>query len=116
MNVKDYYQIMGIKRDASDKDIKTAYRRLARQYHPDLNKDANSEEKFKELGEAYAVLGDAEKRKMYDQYGSADVGSGPGPGQTHPNDWQDVGQAFHGAEGFDADLFASLFGRRGFHQ
>ena len=68
MDYKDYYKIMGLSRDASEKDIKMAYRRLARKYHPDLNKEANAEEKFKELGEAYEVLKDKEKRKVYDQY------------------------------------------------
>ena len=69
MDYKDYYKVMGLSRDASPKDIKMAYRKLARKYHPDLNKEKGAEDKFKELGEAYEVLKDPEKRKVYDQYG-----------------------------------------------
>ncbi len=71
MQFKDYYQILGVPRDADEKAIKTAYRKKARQYHPDVNKtDASAEEKFKEINEAYEVLKDAEKRSRYDRYGS----------------------------------------------
>src|SRR5436853_4844099 len=67
---KDYYKILGVPKGAADKEIKQAYRRLARKYHPDVNPgDASSEERFKEIGEAYAVLGDTAKRKRYDQFG-----------------------------------------------
>src|SRR5712692_5060273 len=67
---KDYYKILGVPKGASDKEIKQAYRRLARKHHPDVNPgDKTSEERFKEIGEAYAVLGDAEKRKKYEQFG-----------------------------------------------
>lgn len=67
---KDYYKTLGVKKDASDKEIKQAYRRLARKYHPDVNPgDTSSEERFKEIGEAYAVLSDPQKRKKYDQFG-----------------------------------------------
>lgn len=70
--VKDYYQILGVSRDASQDDVKKAYRRLARKYHPDLNPgDKTAEEKFKEINEAYAVLGDPEKRAEYDRAGTA---------------------------------------------
>ncbi|MDH5502241.1 MAG: DnaJ domain-containing protein, partial [Gammaproteobacteria bacterium] len=62
MDFKDYYSVMGIKRDASQDEVKSAYRKLARQYHPDVSKRADAEERFKELGEAYAVLKDPEKR------------------------------------------------------
>ncbi len=73
MTKKDYYEILGIDKDASKKDIKKAYRKLALKYHPDKNKSKNAEEKFKEISEAYAVLHDDEKRKMYDQYGHAGI-------------------------------------------
>lgn len=69
MEYKDYYKIMGIERSASPEEIKRAYRRLARKYHPDVSKEAHAEEKFKELGEAYEVLKDPQKRSQYDQYG-----------------------------------------------
>jgi curved DNA-binding protein len=69
MEYKDYYKIMGLARDASPEEIKRTYRKLARKYHPDVSKEANAEEKFKELGEAYEVLHDADKRSKYDQYG-----------------------------------------------
>ncbi|KTC84854.1 DnaJ C-terminal domain-containing protein [Legionella brunensis] len=69
MEYKDYYQIMGLERNASAEEIKRVYRKLARKYHPDVSKEANAEAKFKELGEAYEVLKDPEKRAKYDQYG-----------------------------------------------
>ncbi len=69
MDYKDYYKIMGIKKDASEEEIKRAYRKLARKYHPDVSKEPQAEEKFKELGEAYEVLKDPEKRAKYDRYG-----------------------------------------------
>lgn len=69
MEYKDYYKIMGLTKDASPEDIKRAYRKLARKYHPDVSKEAGAEEKFKELGEAYDVLKDPEKRSKYNQYG-----------------------------------------------
>ena len=70
MEYKDYYKILDVKRDASEAEIKQSYRRLARKYHPDVSKEANAEERFKELGEAYEVLKDAAKRKSYDQLGA----------------------------------------------
>lgn len=69
MEYKDYYQIMGLERGASPEEIKRAYRKLARKYHPDVSKEANAEENFKNVGEAYEVLKDPEKRAKYDQYG-----------------------------------------------
>jgi molecular chaperone DnaJ len=78
---RDYYEVLGVSRDAGAEEIKKAYRKLAMQYHPDRNKgDATAEEKFKEVGEAYAVLSDSEKRARYDRFGHAGAGAGPGGG------------------------------------
>ena len=71
MDFKDYYSSLGVAKTASQKEIKAAYRKLARKHHPDVNKDkATAEEKFKQLNEAYEVLGDPEKRKKYDELGA----------------------------------------------
>ena len=66
---KSYYDVLGVSKDADEKEIKSAFRKLAKQYHPDINKEPGAEAKFKEIGVAYAVLGDAEKRRQYDQFG-----------------------------------------------
>lgn len=112
MEYKDYYSVLGVERDASKADIKHAYRRLARKYHPDVSKEPDAEEKFKEVGEAYEVLFDPEKRASYDQLG-ANWKSGqsfePPPG------W--AGQSSSGDFGADdgvSDFFSSLFGQGGF--
>lgn len=112
MNYKDYYKIMGLERTASAADIKRAYRQLAHQYHPDISKDEQGKEKFQEVGEAYAVLKDPEKRKAYDELGQQPAGQ---PVRPPPN-W---GQQFDtGGSSFDdidlADLFAAFgHGRHG---
>lgn len=78
MSKRDYYEVLGVGKDASPDDIKKAYRKLARQYHPDVNKAADAEEKFKEVKEAYDVLADDQKRARYDQFGHADPNQGFG--------------------------------------
>jgi molecular chaperone DnaJ len=78
----DYYKVLGVDKKASQEDIKKAYRKLARQYHPDTNKDPGAEERFKQISEAYDVLGDADKRKKYDRGGSVFAGGGPFGGGT----------------------------------
>lgn len=81
MSKRDYYEMLGVNRNASEEDIRKAYRKLAMQYHPDRNKgDKNAEEKFKEVGEAYAVLNDSQKRARYDRFGHTVTSPGAGPG------------------------------------
>src|SRR3989442_4651673 len=81
MTKKDYYSVLGVRRDASDKEIKQTYRRLARQYHPDVNPgDASAEQKFKEISEAYAVLSNPDSRKKYDRFGHQAFATGFDPG------------------------------------
>src|SRR5210317_422766 len=124
MEYKDYYAVLGVGRKATQDEIKRAYRKLARKYHPDVSKEKDAEQKFKDLGEANEVLKDPEKRAAYDQLGSnwnAQQGFQP------PPDWG-TGFEFHGSPpGGDrhdfSDFFESLFGqarspgsgRRGFH-
>lgn len=110
MKYKDYYNILGVERGAAEEDIKKAYRKLARKYHPDVSKEKNAEEKFKEVAEAYEVLKDPEKRAAYDQMGYYQ----PGQDFRPPPDWGErfggAGQ-FHGFEDLgDIDLFDLLSG------
>ena len=95
MEYKDYYQALGVERDASDEDIKKAYRKLAHKYHPDISKDPKGEEKFKEIAEAYATLKDPEKRREYDHLGRRQAGEHFSP----PPDWQQHFSA--GSSAFD---------------
>jgi curved DNA-binding protein len=144
MKVRDYYQTLGVPRDASTKEIKKRYRKLAQQYHPDKNPgDTASEEKFKEINEAYEVLSDADKRRKYDQFGaqwqqfersggrpedfswgSWAAGAQPGGGHTRTISQEELAQMFGsggmGGSGF-SDFFEMLFGggrgtARGFGQ
>lgn len=113
MKFKDYYEILGVPRSATQDDVKRAYRKLARKYHPDVSKDADAEARFKELGEAYAVLKDPEKRAAYDQMGSQWK---TGQDFQPPPGW-DAGFEFSGADfgaglgGDHSDFFEALFGR-----
>ncbi len=77
MTNRDYYEVLGVPKNASQEDLKAAFRRLARQFHPDVNKEPDAEEKFKEINEAYAILSDSQKRDAYDRFGHAGV-RGPG--------------------------------------
>ena len=92
----DYYDLLGVSRDADADTLKRAYRRMARQYHPDINKDAGAEDRFKEIGRAYEVLSDPQTRGRYDQFGEAGLGGGGGM-----PDMGDMG-------GF-ADIFETFF-------
>jgi curved DNA-binding protein len=112
MEFKDYYKIMGVARDATQDEIKRSYRKLARKYHPDVSKEIDAEARFKELGEAYEVLKDAEKRAAYDQLGANYKG---GQEFRPPPDWNSGFEFSGGSPGGNAadfsDFFASLFGR-----
>ncbi|MBA2649022.1 MAG: DnaJ domain-containing protein [Legionella sp.] len=112
MSQKDYYKIMGLDQNATEKDIKIAYRKLARKYHPDISKESNAEERFKEMGEAYEVLHDPNKRKEYDnalkyQAYSQNTHSSTQQGSPH--------QQYQGSQ-FDSDFFDSLFGNARYQQ
>lgn len=117
MQYKDYYQILGVEKDASAEVLKKAFRKLARKYHPDVSKEADADVRMREVNEAYAVLSDPEKRAAYDQLGR---GYTPGQDFRPPPDW-DAGFEFSGQpygvhETADfSDFFAELFGRTGGH-
>lgn len=121
---KDYYRILSVNKDASDKEIKQAYRRMARKYHPDVNPgDQSAEDRFKEIGEAYAVLGDPQKRKKYDQFGPSlrdgsfwrqgGASAGPRPSSRVYTTTRDFAKDFDASglgTGF-SDFFDGLFGQ-----
>ena len=117
MKYKDYYETLGIKRDATEAEIKSAYRKLARKYHPDVNKTKEAEEKFKEINEAYEVLGDKQKRARYDSLGANWQGGAdytPPPGFENFNFGGGQGYQQFNFNGQDmggfSDFFSSLFG------
>jgi len=105
---RDYYDILGVDKSASDDELKKAYRKLARQHHPDLHTDANqkkvAEEKFKEINEAYEVLSDQEKRKRYDMFGHAGAQQGPGGFEGFDFNRGGFGDVFN-------DIFEDFFGQ-----
>lgn len=113
MEYKDYYKVMGVKKDASQEEIKRAYRKLARKYHPDVSKETDALSKFKEVGEAYEILKDAEKRQKYDQYGQywQHSGKGAGSGSQRPYSNQQQHAYDLGAKEFE-DFINSIFGNR----
>src|SRR4051794_17279688 len=98
---RDYYQVLGVERNASDADIKRAFRKLAQQWHPDVNTDPAAQERFKEINEAYQVLSDPERRNRYDTFGRAGLG---GAGTDAGG-----GAGFEGFGGF-SDIFDAFFG------
>ncbi len=110
---KDYYKVLGVGKSASKEDIKEAYKKLAKQYHPDLNKSPDASEKFKEINEAAAVLSDEQKKAQYDQHGAAGEQAGGFSGFDYSDFMSDIGDF-----GFDFDnIFDSFFGgRRGGHK
>ena len=128
MAYKDYYQVLGVERSASQEDIDRAYRKLARKYHPDISKAEDAEEKFKELGQAYDVLKDPKKRELYDQYGehwkAVSEGRQPPPGAERvkfdfgdmgvdPGQYQDLGSFFEEIFGGGMGGFGGMGGMGG---
>src|SRR3989338_7827614 len=110
---KDYYETLGVQKNATKEDIKKAYKKLAKQYHPDLNKNPDAEQKFKEINEAAAVLGDDEKRQQYDQFGDADAFRKAG-NYGSGFDFRDFG--FGDFASFDfGDIFDRFFSGGGFN-
>ena len=102
MNKRDYYEVLGVSKDASEAEIKSAFRKLAKKYHPDVNKEEGAADKFKEAQEAYAVLSDKNERAKYDRYGHQAFNNGPG------------GSAGYDFSGFDfSSIFDDLFGGNG---
>ncbi|MDF7808847.1 DnaJ C-terminal domain-containing protein [Pontiellaceae bacterium B12219] len=113
---KDYYEVLGVPRNSTEAAIKKAYRKLAREFHPDVNKEAGAQKRFQEISEAYEVLGDSEKRKRYDQLGA---NWKQGQDFTPPHGWDNVqfdfggsgaGQSFNFSGGGFSDFFETLFG------
>ncbi|CAB4054713.1 DnaJ homolog subfamily B member 12,DnaJ homolog subfamily B member 1,DnaJ homolog subfamily B member 4,DnaJ protein homolog 1,DnaJ homolog subfamily B member 5,DnaJ homolog subfamily B member 13 [Lepeophtheirus salmonis] len=126
MTSKDYYQVLGVPRGSSDEELKKAYRRLAMKFHPDKNKSPGAEERFKEIGEAYEVLSNPEKRRIYDQYGEDGVKSNSGYQGVDPRDIfaqffgthdpfsNIIGSGVYGASVEDMDIdISGLFGGHG---
>jgi curved DNA-binding protein len=116
MDYKDYYKILGVERDVSQPELKKAYRKMARKYHPDVSKESNAEERFKEVNEAYEVLGDEDKRSQYDTLGSNYQNGqnfNPPPGWEGGFDFNQFSQGGQGSQagaGGFSDFFETMFG------
>ncbi|MHC4562587.1 MAG: DnaJ C-terminal domain-containing protein [Planctomycetota bacterium] len=114
MAKRDFYDILGVSRDASAGQIKSAYRKLAREYHPDVNKASDASEKFTEATEAYEVLSDSKKRKLYDQFGHAGLGGAAGPGPAGARVYTHAAGAGARGRGFNvSDFFEGSSGFMG---
>lgn len=119
MESKDYYAILGVAEDAPVDEIKRAYRKLARRYHPDVSDEQDAEARFKEIGEAWEVLGDAEKRATYDnvrKFGHPGGAAGPDYAQGFGGGFRDAGQFGHRGDADFSDFFREMFGSGGFAQ
>jgi molecular chaperone DnaJ len=112
MSERDYYEVLGIDRNATEDEIKSAFRKLARQYHPDVNKSPDAEEKFKEINEAYGVLSDPEKRARYDRFGRAGLGE-TGGYHDYTVDFSDLFEELFGGFGFSTGRSSRRSPRRG---
>ncbi|MBM3126286.1 MAG: molecular chaperone DnaJ [Chloroflexi bacterium] len=113
MSNRDYYDILGVGRNAGDDEIRSAFRKLARQYHPDVNKEHDAEEKFKEINEAYGVLSDPEKRARYDRFGKAGLGNMGGGFHDYTADFSDLFEEILGGFGFSSGRRSRRSPRRG---
>jgi len=113
MEKRDYYEVLGVPKGASNDEIKAAFRKLARQYHPDVNKDEGAEEKFKEINEAYGVLSDADKRARYDRFGHAGLGDMGGMPDFATMDFGDIFEEILGGFGFSTGRRSRNAPRRG---
>src|SRR4051812_45883538 len=109
---RDYYEVLGVPRGADEEEIRRAYRQLARQYHPDINKEPGADQRFKEVSEAYEVLRDPEKRARYDRLGANWRGAPQGPPPRGGGGFEDVRVDFDDGDDV-SELFEGLFGRRG---
>jgi len=113
MSNRDYYDVLGVGRNASDDELKGAFRKLARQYHPDVNKEADAEENFKEVNEAYGVLSDAEKRARYDRFGKDGLNGMGGGSRDYTVDFSDIFEDLFGGFGFSGGGRSRKSPRRG---
>ncbi|WP_338984150.1 DnaJ domain-containing protein [Spiroplasma endosymbiont of Othius punctulatus] len=112
-NKRDYYEVLGVSKSVTDDELKKAYRSLAKKYHPDVSKEENAEEKFKEVGEAYEVLSNSEKRARYDQFGHAGVDGSAGGGFGGGGFSDFFNQGGGNNNDFFSDIFGSMFGGGG---